>query len=104
MRLKTTEHLFHFKCLEHISGFDILEVLHAYPAFVPGHHFPDVVLETSEAGDVALVDYYMIPDETDLSRTSEFPFFDYTPSNHSDTRNGKNLTYFHFPQPFLSIC
>jgi hypothetical protein len=83
-RLQATQDLLEFVGLDHISSFDILEVLQADATFSSCRNFTDVVLETTQAGNTALMDNSAVTHHTGLGSPYHPAFADYAASHRTN--------------------
>src|SRR5918998_5637161 len=79
--------------LEHVSLFDVVEVLHANAALESFAHRADVVAEAFEGGYVALVDHGAVAHHANAVVAEDLPARNVAAGDDPDVRNPEGLTH-----------
>ena len=67
-------YFFHYKALDNIANFDIVEFIDLHTAFIVCCYFSYIVLETSERSKLALVDNNVITQNSNLATSLDLTF------------------------------
>src|SRR5205814_6687454 len=95
--------LLQFIGLDHVANVDILEVFQVHPALSPERDLTNIVLETAQAGNAALVHDCAVAQQAGLSPTDQPSFADHAASHQPDARDSEDLTDLGTTQRLLTV-
>ena len=77
-------HLFGHEGFDDIALLDVIEVLDAHAALLPGAHFVDIVLEAPQRAELAGVDHDAVAQQMDLRALGDAAFLNHAAGDGSD--------------------
>src|SRR4029077_6796288 len=85
-----TCHFLHLERLDHITGFDVVEILEPDAAFETGSHLAHVLLEAAQTRDLAFEDRYAVSDQSHARGAGDLAFRDLGSGDgpHAGNREG----------------